>query len=146
VPTAPFLATGRLGAAQLARLGELLDECAQTFRVVLIHHPPLSRPARRFKRLIDGAALRAVLARHGAELVLHGHDHERAFLLLAGAGHPIAVAGAPSATEALPGGPDRPGYNLYRIDPKARRCEALVRGIEADGDGAVEIERRLILG
>jgi 3',5'-cyclic AMP phosphodiesterase CpdA len=56
VPTAPFMATGRLGGEQIARLGELLDRCADSFRVVLIHHPPASKPSRRFKRLLDGAA------------------------------------------------------------------------------------------
>ena len=29
------------------------------------------------KRLIDGPLLRAMLAEHGAELVLHGHNHEQ---------------------------------------------------------------------
>ena len=28
VPTAPFMATGRLGGAQIARLAELLEQCA----------------------------------------------------------------------------------------------------------------------
>src|SRR5882757_2358728 len=82
VATAPFMATGRLGHAQLARLGALLDQCAGAFRVVLIHHPPRSKPERRFKRLVDGADFCAVLARHGAELVIHGHDHERALTFL----------------------------------------------------------------
>src|SRR5262249_50057895 len=56
-PTAPFLATGRLGRAQIARLAEALDRGGRErlFRVVLIHHPPVSKPARHFKRLLDGA-------------------------------------------------------------------------------------------
>src|SRR5262249_37462270 len=76
VPTAPLMATGRLGSAQLARLGAALDSCTGLFRVVLIHHPPVSKPSRRFKRLVDSTELRMALARHGAELVIHGHDHE----------------------------------------------------------------------
>src|SRR5205807_190898 len=66
VPTAPFMATGWLGAEQISGLAQLLERCGGEglFRVVLIHHPPLSKPSRRFKRLIDGAALRTVLARH----------------------------------------------------------------------------------
>src|SRR6266478_2249716 len=78
LPTAPFMATGRLGAEQIAKLAAVLDGCGRDglFRVVLIHHPPLSTPRRRFKRLLDGADFRAALARHGAELVIHGHDHE----------------------------------------------------------------------
>src|SRR4029077_16349126 len=70
-----FRATGRLGAAQLGRLAALLDEHAGTFRVVLIHHPPQTRPEWRARRLIDGDAFIAVLRKHGAELVLHGHEH-----------------------------------------------------------------------
>src|SRR5262249_57671674 len=54
-PTAPFLATGRLGRAQVARLADALDRGGRErlFRVVLIHHPPVSKPARYLKRLLD---------------------------------------------------------------------------------------------
>ncbi len=41
LPTAPLLATGRLGKRQLARLLEILDQTRGSFRIVLIHHPPL---------------------------------------------------------------------------------------------------------
>jgi len=75
VPTLALRATGRLGAAQLGRLAALLDEHAGTFRVVLIHHPPQTKPEWRDRRLIDGDAFIAVLRQHGAELVLHGHEH-----------------------------------------------------------------------
>src|SRR5215510_14076094 len=39
LPTAPFMASGDLGAAQLERLAALLPRLAGMFRVVLIHHP-----------------------------------------------------------------------------------------------------------
>src|SRR5262249_12598299 len=44
VPTAPFLATGWLGANQLAELSAVLNKLKAegVFRVVLIHHPPVS--------------------------------------------------------------------------------------------------------
>src|SRR5712691_11671414 len=72
VPTAPFMATGRLGADQLTRLAAALDGLGREglFRVVLIHHPPGSSLADRFKRLVDAGPFRRVVARHGAELVL----------------------------------------------------------------------------
>jgi 3',5'-cyclic AMP phosphodiesterase CpdA len=148
VPTAPFLATGRLGGEQIARLAQLLARCAGEFRVVLIHHPPVSKPGRRFKRLLDGMELRTVLAQHGAELVLHGHDHERAFVALDGPCRPIAAVGVPSASEAPPGEHGPAGYNLYRIDgcTGAWRCEAIARGLSPDGADVVEIERRMLLG
>ena len=150
VPTAPFMATGRLGAAQIARLAAVLDGCGREalFRVVLIHHPPLSKPRRRFKRLLDGADFRAALARHGAELVIHGHDHERALIELKGPQRRIPVVGVPSASEAPPDEHDPAGYNLYRIDRGggAWRCEAISRGLARDGEGAVEIGRTMVAG
>jgi 3',5'-cyclic AMP phosphodiesterase CpdA len=149
LPTAAFMATGRLGAAQLARLPELLERSAGEgrFRVVLIHHPPLSKPHRRFKRLIDGADLRAMLARHGAELVLHGHDHEHARVDLDGPQRRIAVVGVPSASQAQPGEHEPAGYNLYRIDgePGAWRCEAISRGLSRDGADVSEIGRAMLV-
>src|SRR5580692_10638884 len=42
LPTAPLLATGRLGKRQLARLLEILDQTHGLFRIALIHHPPLT--------------------------------------------------------------------------------------------------------
>ena len=146
VPTAPFMATGRLGGEQIARLGDLFERCAHCFRVVLIHHPPVSKPSRRFKRLLDGADLRATLARHGAELVLHGHDHERALIYLDGPQRRIPVVGVPSASEAPPGKHDPAGYNLYRIEGEegAWRCEVVSRGLASDGEAVIEVKRTVI--
>src|SRR5215831_18702572 len=53
VATGPFLATGRLGERQLARLAEVLEQTRDSFRVVLIHHPPVSPLRRYFRRLVD---------------------------------------------------------------------------------------------
>jgi 3',5'-cyclic AMP phosphodiesterase CpdA len=150
VPTAPFMATGRLGAAQIAKLAAALERCGREalFRVVMIHHPPLSKPRRRFKRLIDGDDFRAALARHGAELVVHGHDHERALIELDGPRRRIPVVGVPSASEAPPGKHDPAGYNLYRIDGGGGggwRCEAVSRGLARDGGEVVEIKRTMLV-
>lgn len=41
VPTLPFVAAGRLGANQLARLEKILQETRDDMRVVLLHHPPV---------------------------------------------------------------------------------------------------------
>jgi 3',5'-cyclic AMP phosphodiesterase CpdA len=149
VPTAPFMATGRLGAEQIARLTELLERCGQErlFRVVLVHHPPLSQRSWRF-RLSDGGALVAALLRHGAELVVHGHDHAHALSFLDRGERRIPVVGVPSASEAPPGEHDPAAYNLYCIDGEAGawRCELVSRGLGADGSRVVELRRAMLLG
>ena len=145
VPTAPFVATGRLGQPQIDRLADLLDRLSGHFRVVLIHHPPGRSRSGRLKRLTDAAALRAALKRHGAELVLHGHDHVHALDWLPGPRGPIAALGVPSASAAeIEGHHVEPAaYNLYRIDGGAGawRCEAVTRGIVGHSDGVVELKR-----
>jgi 3',5'-cyclic AMP phosphodiesterase CpdA len=145
VPTAPFMATGRLGDEQIMLLAELLDrcKCEEFFRVVLVHHPPLSSSRRHFKRLIDGPKFRAVVARHGAELVLHGHDHRHSLIHLEGPGHPIPAVGVPSASQVRRAGRDPPGYNLCLIEGQAGawRCEVVSRGLADDGETMTEIKR-----
>jgi 3',5'-cyclic AMP phosphodiesterase CpdA len=152
VPTGPFLATGRLGSEQLARLADLLPRLAREglFRTVLVHHPPTSRRRDRLKRLIDGRALRAALARHGAELVLHGHNHVHSVVWLEGPKHRIPAVGVPSAS-AIPDREHEPAaYNLYRIDGHAGawRCEAVSRGFRSaqSASGVVELAQRKLLG
>ncbi|HUI96717.1 MAG TPA: metallophosphoesterase [Xanthobacteraceae bacterium] len=135
VPTAPFMATGRLGDAQIARLDALLAEHAGRCRVVLIHHPPKTRNSTRIKRLVDAADFLAVLRRRGAALVLHGHDHVHAIERLDGPNGPIPAVGVPSASAALPDSRHAAAYNLYRIEGDASgwRCMAVTRGFAADG-------------
>jgi 3',5'-cyclic AMP phosphodiesterase CpdA len=147
VPTSPLMATGRLGAEQIARLAQLLDQTArdQLFRVVLIHHPPMSSRPNYFKRLTDGKALRKILARHGAELVLHGHDHMQTTRFLDGPHRYVPVIGVPSASGTVAGDHDPAAYNLYRIERYAGswRWEMLTRGFFRGGDKVVELKRSL---
>jgi 3',5'-cyclic AMP phosphodiesterase CpdA len=151
VPTAPFMATGRLGVGQLHDLAAMLDRCGgeERFRVVLIHHPPIGKRAHHFKRLIDGKALRATLVRHGAELVIHGHDHVHSLAWLAGPHATIPVVGVPSASAAAPSGEHQgAAYNLYRIEGThgAWRIELIARGLAHDGASIVELKRELLVG
>jgi 3',5'-cyclic AMP phosphodiesterase CpdA len=145
VPTGPFMATGRLGRRQLAGLGEVLQQTRGLFRIVLLHHPPRSPLKRYLRRLTDAADLRAVLARHGAELVLHGHDHRRELTWLAGPGGArIPALGAPSASAAAPhGGEDAAGYTLFRIEGQTPewRCETVARERNADGSLRQSVQR-----
>jgi 3',5'-cyclic AMP phosphodiesterase CpdA len=146
VPTGPLMATGRLGADQLMRLDDALDALGREglFRIVLIHHPPVSRLAQHFKRLVDAAPLRRVIARHGAELVLHGHAHVHLLTWLDGPRGGVPAVGVPSASAAADPHGDAAAYNLYAIERDADgwRCEAVTRGV---GDGALtETGRRML--
>jgi 3',5'-cyclic AMP phosphodiesterase CpdA len=142
VPRAPFMATGRLGAKQLARFDTVLRELRgePLFRIVLIHHPPVG--GQWHKRLIDAEGFRAVLARHGADLVLHGHDHAHSLVWLHGPEHKIPAVGVPSAS-ARDAQHASAAYNLYRIDgePGAWRCEVVSRGFRGLQGAVVEISR-----
>ena len=147
VPTAPFMATGWLGREQLARLAEMLSELKREplFRVLLIHHPPVSA-AKPHKRMRDADALKRVIAEHGAELLLHGHDHVHMLNWLAGPdGTRVPAVGVPSASAAPGTSHNDAAYNLYRIDgaPGAWTCELTSRGI--DDAGAIVEQRRLKL-
>jgi 3',5'-cyclic AMP phosphodiesterase CpdA len=147
VPTAPFLATGLLGTKQLAALAALLDGLKREnlFRVLMIHHPPVSVAAG-YKLLLDAAALRRVIADRGADLVIHGHDHVQMLARLDGPdGVKIPAVGVPSAS-AIPGqDSDGAAYHLYRIDgaPGAWTCELIARRLT--GAGEVKEQKRFRL-
>lgn len=146
LPTAPLLATGRLGREQLSRFADALDKSRGRFRVVLIHHPPVSSRRRHLRRLVDAPEFRRVLAEKGAELVLHGHDHCFSLVWLEGPQRPIPAAGVPSASARGPHGKeDAAGYHLFRIAGAAGRfsCEMVARQRAADG-GIRDIERRAL--
>jgi 3',5'-cyclic AMP phosphodiesterase CpdA len=136
VATPPFFATGRVSGEQLQRLEAMLERLRREkcFRVVLIHHPPVgSRPW--LRRLADADAFCAVIARHGAELVLAGHDHIAARGEIPGSDGPVPVVQVPSASAPFGDKHCDAGYNLYRIDgtPGAWSCEMETRGIQANG-------------
>jgi 3',5'-cyclic AMP phosphodiesterase CpdA len=136
VPTPPFMATGWLGDAQRAKLADTLASLRQEglFRVVLIHHPPTLPHKSPHKRMTDAAEFRDIIARHGAELILRGHDHEHALEWLAGPdGARVPAIGVPSASVTYEGRHSPAAYNLYEINGAsgAWRCEMISRGIDA---------------
>lgn len=147
VPTAPFLATGWVGTTQLTALATQLETLKQEgfFRVVMIHHPPVTKSARH-KQLLDAPVFRRVISRHGAELILHGHDHVHMLNWLYGPDNTrVPAIGVPSAS-AKPGTDKDPAaYHLYRIDgePGAWRVELISRGVTAEGD-VVEEKRMMV--
>lgn len=146
VPTAPHLATGRLGEEQLQKLDAALADPAYEglFRLVVLHHPPQEGAVSKRKSLDDRDALRAVLERRGADLVLHGHAHEALLGAMRGRnGATIPVLGVPSAS-ARPNrhGPAR--WNMIEIQPRVSGgfdVRIVARGIEAGRDGLTELGR-----
>jgi 3',5'-cyclic AMP phosphodiesterase CpdA len=138
VPTAPLMATGRLGPIQLAALERTLAKLAteQAFRVLLIHHPLRAEHHGRFKRLTDADSLLALLRRYGVELILHGHDHVHSTMWIEGPQGRIPAIGVPSASAIAHGHHPAAAYNLFAIerDGERWRCEQSVRGwIESKG-------------
>jgi 3',5'-cyclic AMP phosphodiesterase CpdA len=138
IATAPLMATGRIDQAQADALAAALEETGRAglCRVVLIHHPIGAGDAIRTRRLIGAQRVRAAIARHGAELVLHGHNHRTSVRFVDGpGGHQAPVVGA-AAAAALPHGTN-PGaaYNLFHIDGTRPpyRIVMTERGITATG-------------
>ena len=150
LPTGPFMATGRLGPDQLSRLAEILIGLARepVFRVVLIHHPPMPNRGHYMKRLIDGPIFRALLAEHGAELLLHGHNHEQQLMWLDGPRGRIPAIGVPSASAIISDHDEPAAYNLYRIagGPGAWQCDMVSRGLRAGHTGVVDLTRHRLIG
>lgn len=145
LPTPPAMAWGRVGSGQRVRLAAVLDRLAGAglFRLVLIHHPPLSGQASAARGLRDAQAIETVLTRHGAELVVHGHNHLNMIAWRKSGAGAFPVIGAPSASLGRPHRHEPLArYNLFRIDTAARAIELVGRGLEEPEGGIVEIERR----
>jgi 3',5'-cyclic AMP phosphodiesterase CpdA len=144
VATGDLGAWGEVGAPQLARLEAALTDAALVgkTRVVLIHHPPVMFKEGEHRNLKDRAALAAVLARAGADLVLHGHDHADERATLDGpAGAKIPVVGAGSASYA--GAPERRSrYNIYELDGRAITC--VIRAHDETSDTFREVRREAL--
>lgn len=137
VPTAPLIASGRLGSKQREIFARLLDEAGarRLIRVVLLHHPPTQGGASFGRGLTDSRAFETLIARHGADLVLHGHNHRLQVSHLRGPDRrPVPVVGVASASAAGGSRTHRAGYNLFRIDRKdgAVTISAEARGLMDD--------------
>jgi 3',5'-cyclic AMP phosphodiesterase CpdA len=134
VPTAPLMATGRLGRAQLEALDRILAQLSteQVFRVLLVHHPLHSTA--RVKRLTDSRKVHALLKKHGVELVLHGHDHIHSTMWFDGPAGRIPAIGVPSASAIAHRHYPAAAFNLFEIERAngAWRVEQTVRGINSD--------------
>ncbi len=123
VPTPFFIASGRVGLEQREAFAKLLDETAARglMRVVMIHHPPYRGGATPGRGLTDARQFEKVIAQHGAELIVHGHNHRQLVRHLDGPRGKVPVIGVASAS-AVPGTPrHRAAYHLYRVTKQGER-------------------------
>lgn len=147
VPTPPFVASGQLGSNQLADLGPILDRtrAAGLARVVLIHHPPLPGQAPPRRGLADAPELARVIAAHGAELILHGHNHRDMLATAPSVTGSVPVVGLASASAARVHKQEPLArYNLLRIAASTSGfgIECVTRGLASPDGPIVEIARR----
>jgi len=129
VPQPLRLARGSLGETQLGSLATILRDLRERgfARVVLIHHPPFPDLAIKRKALTDAAALRDVIAEHGAELLLHGHNHLHQVTPLETRFGTAHAVGVPSASLGVAGHHTPAAWYLYRIWRNDGRWTAAVR-------------------
>ncbi len=152
VPTAPGLASGTLGPAQLQWLAAQLQQLGtqDLFRIVMLHHPPADRVVTARKVLTDRAGLRAVLKQYGAELVLHGHSRDARFDPLPGPKGLIASFGLPSIS-AIPNPKDEgarwhlleiaKAENGWRLTVTVRVLDATQQGFATAARYTLEISK-----
>ncbi len=136
IPTPPFIAGGRVGAAQLQALENILEECGtqNLCRIIMIHHPPLPGQNSWRKALWDAADFKDILQKHGAELVLHGHNHDLMFQTTPGPHTPIPVYGVPSASMRCKKSKPCAHYYLFNVERNADgwSINATMRGLTQD--------------
>ncbi|WP_332681501.1 metallophosphoesterase family protein [Bosea sp. (in: a-proteobacteria)] len=148
IPTLPLMATGRIGPAQIVMAEKLLARAKAEglIRVVLIHHPPYVGGARRTRELLDAPAFEAMLARAGADLVLHGHNHRFSLAWRPGAGKDVPIVGVPSASIGLRGGHgELASWHLLRIEGEAGAPAITLERRSFDLDGTVKLQQSVPL-
>lgn len=149
IETPPFVAAGEVGDRQLDALERLLGALASKMlaRVVLIHHPPLPGLAPPSRGLADAGKLEAVLARTGAELVLHGHNHRDMINWCTGPDARIPVIGIASGSAGRRHRNEPMArYNLIRIRrvDDAWVIEVTGRGLVTPAGSIVELDRHVL--
>jgi 3',5'-cyclic AMP phosphodiesterase CpdA len=128
-PSLPFLAVGSLDQRQLDRLAKLLQTTgdAGLLRVVLVHHPPVPGTIKWRKRLDNSNLFTELIARCGAELVLHGHTHAPTYSEIRTLAGGVPVVGAPSASELNQHSNRCASYNLYVIERNGESWQLKMR-------------------
>jgi 3',5'-cyclic AMP phosphodiesterase CpdA len=147
-PSLPLLAIGSLGQEQLLKLENVLQDTGNKglFRIILIHHPPVSGLVNWRKRLTDSREFADVLARHGAELVLNGHAHNPTLSKLQTPGGDVPVVGGASASQLSPPSSHNATYNIYRLSRVGAGWDLtmLVRRYSEKSGGFVEDQQKTL--
>lgn len=148
VETPPFIAAGQLGQAQIDALARILDRLGNegVARIVLIHHPPLTGQAPWSRALRDSAQLEGVLAEHGAELVLHGHNHCDGYTEFEWRCGRIPIVGISSGSAGRIHKHEPLGrYNLLSIaqTENGARIECITRGLDPTGTFIHQIHHKV---
>lgn len=151
VETPPMIATGRLGPAQRQALARVLaaTKLDGLVRVVMIHHPPQPGGAKPHHELTDADAMVEILREHGAELVIHGHNHRPSITRFESAHGVVPIVCVPSASmgrvhssEALA---RAHFFEIRNHTANARPCITLIgRGL-AEPHGAITELQRTVL-
>ena len=147
VPTLPMMATGRLGREQVAQAEILLARARRDalIRVVLIHHPPYVGGARRSRELVDAEAFEAMLARQGADLVIHGHNHTFSLAWRRGLGRDVPIVGVPSCSIGPLGRGEKASWHLFKIEGDAERPQISFEQRCFEPDGSVRLRQEIAL-
>ena len=125
VPSPPLMAWGKLGRRQLEDVDSSLERTRGQFRIICCHHPVQSGVGRWDNRLIDAESLRRILARQGAELILHGHLHRAMRGSVRGPGGSIHVLGVGSASLASGQADARAQFRVIDVDADGSWRETL---------------------
>jgi 3',5'-cyclic AMP phosphodiesterase CpdA len=150
IPTAPFLASGAVGKAQIERTRQMLEAAGNAgfLRVVMIHHPPYKEGAHFGRGLRDAPAFMKMLRETGAELVIHGHNHIQSVELHERRnGANIPIIGVASSS-AVPGTMQhKAAYHIYEftVNEKGATLEMITRGSTDGGMIVSELKRRVII-
>ena len=150
VPTRPFMAIGEVGEQQLAALARTLAKLGAEGlrRLVVVHHPPLPGLADDRRGLSDAARMEETLVGHGADLVLHGHNHRDMHAVRQGpGGRRIDVVGIASASTGKTYKDEPLGrYNLITLDPTqpGGPISIVSRGVTSPGGPVGEVGRRVL--
>lgn len=150
-PTAPGLATGKLGPAQIERIGGALRRLGEAAlcRVLVLHHPVTDDATPQRKALVDRKALRATLRDAGVELVLHGHTHRSIWAEIETKDGARPIIGGGSASHPHPHREYRPArYNLIEISGSAGegwRIDVAVRELDCESGAVKTAENRTFM-